>query len=427
MTYEEALSYIHKVNWLGVKPGLGRTRELLAKLGNPEQELKFVHIAGTNGKGSTAAMTVSVLERAGYRVGLYTSPFIHRFNERMQVNGESIGDEELAELTEMIQPLAESMEDAPTEFELITALAMEYFRRHACEIVVLEVGLGGELDSTNVISVPEVAVITSIGLDHTAVLGNTLAEIASAKAGIIKEGGDVVSYGKNPEADAVIETVCREKQARLHSPEYDSLHSVCRELTGQTFDYGSLHGLRIPLLGLYQLDNAAVALTALDVLREKGWKITEEDIREGLAATRWTGRLELLSEHPAVVVDGSHNPPGIRATAESLRTYFGDRRITFLVGVMADKDVDTILSTLYPLAGEFITVTPDNPGRAMPAAELAERLRSMGNLPVTAAASIGEGCQMALAHAGADGVICALGSLYMVGDMTREMKKCLAK
>ncbi|MCD8054536.1 MAG: bifunctional folylpolyglutamate synthase/dihydrofolate synthase [Lachnospiraceae bacterium] len=425
MTYEEALSYIHKVNWLGVKPGLDRTRELLAKLGNPEQELKFVHIAGTNGKGSTAAMTASVLEQAGYRVGLYTSPFIHRFNERMQVNGESIGDEELAELTEMIRPLAESMEDAPTEFELITALAMEYFRRHACEIVVLEVGLGGELDSTNVISVPEVAVITSIGLDHTAVLGNTLAEIASAKAGIIKEGGDVVSYGKNPEADAVIGTVCREKKARLHRPDYDSLRPVCRELTGQTFDYGTLQGLRIPLLGLYQLDNAAVALTALDVLREKGWKITEEDMREGLAATRWTGRLELLSEHPAVIVDGSHNPPGIRATAESLRTYFGNHKIIFLVGVMADKDVDTILSTLCPLAGRFITVTPDNPGRAMPAEELAERLRSMGELPVTAAASIGEGCRTALAYAGADGVVCALGSLYMVGDMTREMKKCL--
>ena len=207
MNYSEALSYIHSVCWKGSVPGLSRTRELLGKLGNPEQSLKFIHIAGTNGKGSTAAMLASILEEAGYTVGLYTSPFINRFNERMQVNHTCIGDEELAELTDYVRPYADSMADSPTEFELITAIAMEFFKRKHCDIVVLEVGMGGALDSTNVIDTPEVAVIAAMGFDHTRELGSTMTEIASAKAGIIKPHGDVVIYGQNPEAEAVFERV----------------------------------------------------------------------------------------------------------------------------------------------------------------------------------------------------------------------------
>ena len=222
MTYEEALKYIHSVNWVGSKLGLERTQELLGKLGDPHKRLKFIHIAGTNGKGSTAAMLASVLEHAGYRVGLYTSPFINRFNERMQVNGRQIPDETLSELTERIQPYADAMEDAPTEFELITALAMEYFRQENCEIVVLEVGMGGELDSTNVIDTPEAAVIAAMGLDHVKELGPTMADIARAKAGIIKPGCAVVSYGGNPEADPVFEQVCRERRSEEHTSELQS-------------------------------------------------------------------------------------------------------------------------------------------------------------------------------------------------------------
>ena len=201
MTYEEALSYIHSVNWQGSKLGLERTQELLERLGNPEKKLKFIHIAGTNGKGSTAAMLASIMEKAGYRVGLYTSPFIDRFNERMQVNHQQIPDQTLANLTEYIRPFADAMDDSPTEFELITALAMEYFLREKCEIVVLEVGMGGALDSTNVIESPEAAVIAAMGLDHVRELGPTMADIARAKAGIIKPGCGVVSYGGNSEAD----------------------------------------------------------------------------------------------------------------------------------------------------------------------------------------------------------------------------------
>ena len=215
MTYNEALTYIHSICWKGSRLGLGRTRELLQKLGNPEKRLKFIHIAGTNGKGSCAAMLSSILEAAGYRVGLYTSPFINRFNERMQINHQCIPDGELAELTAYIRPFADGMADPPTEFELITALAMVYFARHQCDIVVLEVGMGGELDSTNIIDVPEAAVIMAMGLDHVKELGPTMADIARAKAGIIKAGGRVVSYGGNPEADAVIAAACRAKNASL--------------------------------------------------------------------------------------------------------------------------------------------------------------------------------------------------------------------
>ncbi|WP_434309705.1 bifunctional folylpolyglutamate synthase/dihydrofolate synthase [Hominifimenecus sp. rT4P-3] len=422
MNYEEALKYIHSITWLGSRLGLERTFELLEKLGNPQKELKFIHIAGTNGKGSTAAMLASILEASGYRTGLYTSPFIHCFNERMQVNGEMIGNEELAELTEYIRPFAESMEDSPTEFELITALAFEFFKRRRCDIVVLEVGLGGELDSTNVIDTPEAAVITAIGLDHTNELGDTFAKIASAKAGIIKEDGDVILYGQNPEAEAVFEKVAGEKHSRLYHPDYSALTLTSHSLGGQIFGYETYADLHIPLLGTYQLNNAAVVLETVKVLQKKGWKITEKSLRDGLSTTRWRGRFELLSKEPVILVDGSHNPHGIRATAESLRTYFPEGGITFVVGVLADKDARTMMKEILPLAKEFITVTPPS-SRAMKAEELAELLLDLGAKTATVGDSIEAACQLALERAGKDGVICALGSLYMVGDITRAFQR----
>ena len=223
MNYEQAMEYIHAVQWAGHKPGLTRTRTLLAALGDPHKQLRFVHVAGTNGKGSTAAMMASCLQAAGYRVGLYTSPFINRFNERIQINGVQIPDEELVKLVEQVKPAADAMEDVPTEFEIITALGMLYFAQQKCEIVVLEVGLGGTLDSTNVIDAPECAVITALGMDHVKELGPTLADIAAAKAGIIKEGCPVVSYGGVPEADIVIRRVCAEKHAELTEVDFSRL------------------------------------------------------------------------------------------------------------------------------------------------------------------------------------------------------------
>ncbi len=415
MTYEEALKYIHTVYWQGSKLGLERTQELLAKLGNPEKKLKFVHIAGTNGKGSTAAMLASILEEAGYKTGLYTSPYINRFNERMQINHEQIPDDELAELTEYIRPLADGMEDRPTEFELITALGMEYFARHKCEIVVLEVGMGGELDSTNVIEVPEAAVIAAMGLDHVKELGPTMSDIARAKAGIIKAGGQVVSYGGNPDADAVISETCREKGAGLHSPDFSAIVPGAFGLDGQCFSYKGWQNLSIPLIGSYQMRNAAVVLETVEVLRAEGWRISDEAVRAGLAHTRWPARFEVLRKDPVFIVDGGHNPHGIRATAESLRRLFPGRKFTFLTGVMADKDVESILGLIVPLADQFFTVRPNNP-RAMAAEELARRIQALG-VKATPCPSVADGVAAAIAAEGTDGVACALGSLYMSGDV----------
>ena len=421
MTYEEALSYIHSICWKGSKLGLDRTRELLGKLNDPQKELKFIHIAGTNGKGSTAAMLSSILEEAGYRVGLYTSPFINRFNERMQVNHQPIPDEELAALTEYVRPHADAMADSPTEFELITALAMVWFARQKCDIVVLEVGMGGELDSTNIIDVPEAAVIAAMGMDHVKELGPTMADIARAKAGIIKEGGRVVSYGGNPEADEVIAAVCRARNASLCQPDFSAIVPGDFGLEGQTFSYKGWRGLRIPLVGAYQMNNAAVVLETVEVLRQRGWSVSDEAVRQGLADTRWPARFEVLRRDPVFIVDGGHNPHGIRATAESLSRLFPGRKITFVTGVMADKDVEHILGLIVPLADQFFTVRPDNP-RAMDAGELAARIEAMG-AKATACASVRDGVDRAIQAEGPHGVACALGSLYMSG----EVRSCFGK
>lgn len=417
MTYEEALTYIHSVIWRGKRLGLGRITELLRRMGDPQKNMKFVHIAGTNGKGSTAAMTASVLQQAGYRTGLFISPFIHVFNERMQIDGTPISDEELVAVTDAVRPLAEQMEDKPTEFELILALAMEYFRKNHCDIIVLEVGLGGRLDTTNVIDTPEVAVITALGLDHTRELGDTIQDIARAKAGIIKPAGHVVYYGQNPEADPVIEETAREMNCDLTIPAYESLTVIHRDLTGQVFSYGRYKELRIRLLGTYQVYNAAVTVEVIESLRRSGWQISDEALIAGLAATEWTGRMEKICQHPLIFVDGSHNPHGVHATAESLRTYFPEGGLVFLAGVLADKDAAHMITELPSLARTIITVTPPSP-RAMSGEDLAELFRQVTDREVIAAGSIGEGCRLALDKAGEDGVIVALGSLYSVDAVT---------
>jgi len=415
LRYEEALEYIHHVTWRGSRLGLERTNELLARIDNPQQKLKFIHVAGTNGKGSTSAMLERILRCAGCSTGLYTSPFVNRFNERMQVNGSAIADEELAELVSFVRPHADAMSDHPTEFELITVIAMEYFRRHAVDIVVLEVGLGGALDSTNVIDTPELAIITNIGLDHTRELGPSIRDVASAKAGVIKSGGDVLIYGQNPEADAVFEQACLERGAKLHVTDHTRIQNVSPTLESLTFSFPPYGKLSCRLVGSYQAHNAAVAITAVELLRGKGWKISDEALKTGLASVRWPARFEILRRKPVFIADGGHNPQGVAATAESLRAHFPGKRITFLLGIMADKDIPQMLELLGPLAREFVTVTPNNP-RAISAESLAAMLRERG-YEATSCASIAEGIQTAIARAGADGVVCALGSLYMLGDV----------
>ena len=282
MTLDEALYYIHSVCWKGSVPGLERISALLDKMGHPERKLKFIHVTGTNGKGSTCAMLASMFTKAGYKTGLYTSPFLIRFNERIQIDGVQISDEEICRITEYIKPLADSIFEQPTEFEMVTALGFEYFARQGCDLVVCEVGMGGEFDATNVILPPEAAVICNIGLDHTEVLGDTLEKIAATKSGIIKPGCDAVIYREQPSVEAVIEDRCKAVGAKLHKADFADIHLLSHDLTGQVFDWERFKRLKLPLLGDHQLHNAAVALTTATVMQQRGWKLTDDDIREGL-------------------------------------------------------------------------------------------------------------------------------------------------
>lgn len=414
MTYEQALDYIHAIHWQGHKPGLERTQTLLEALGRPQDKLRFVHIAGTNGKGSTAAMLDSCLRQAGYKTGLFTSPFINRFNERIQIDGQPIPDQDLVRLVERVQPVAQAMTDLPTEFELITALGMLYFAQQHCDIVVLEVGLGGALDSTNVIAAPECAVITALGMDHVKELGPTLADIAAAKAGIIKPGCPVVSYGGEPEADKVIADVARARHAPLSVVDFGRLHRTSSSLDGLVFDFDGMEGLTLPLLASYQPRNAAVAITALRVLRNRGWNIPDEAIRRGLAQVSWPGRFELLRRDPPFLLDGSHNAHGMRATVASLRERFPGEKFVFLISIMADKDSDDMLKLLLPLAKCFVTVTAPSP-RAIPAADLAAQITALGGV-AEAADTIPAGVHRADALADG-GPVAALGTLYFSGPV----------
>ncbi|MDD7772415.1 MAG: bifunctional folylpolyglutamate synthase/dihydrofolate synthase [Firmicutes bacterium] len=420
MNIDEALHYIHAVCWKGSIPGLSRINALLDKMGHPERSLKFVHVTGTNGKGSTCAMLASILHQAGYRTGLYTSPYIERFNERMQIDGEMISDEELCDITAYIQPMADSIFEQPTEFEMVTAVGFEFFARHHCDIVVCEVGMGGEFDATNVILPPEVAVVCNIGLDHTEYLGDTLEKIAQTKAGIIKPGCEAVIYRETPSVEAVFEARCRQVGAHLTKADFDSLQLISRTLAGQRFRWGRFDQVELPLLGEHQLRNAAVALTTATVLQKKGWNITDGDIRRGLAQVRWPGRFELLREDPLFIIDGGHNPQCIEALVKNIRDYLADRPLTVLTGVLGDKDYHCMYANVAPYVREFLTVTPDNP-RALQAPALAEYLRRFEK-PVTACDTVADGVRLALEHTGKDGAVLCYGSLYMLGDVKAALR-----
>ena len=421
MNAEQAIEYIHSVCWKGSIPGLGRTQQLLGLMGNPHDKLKFIHIAGTNGKGSTAAMTASILRKAGYKTGLYTSPYIYRFNERMQIDGEPISDEELARITQWIKPLAQSMQECPTEFELVSCIAFEYFMRNNCDIVVLEVGMGGALDSTNVIHAPEVAVITNIGLDHTDVLGKTVEEIAQTKAGIFKEGGDAVVYRSTPSVEAVFEAVCAEQHVTLHKADFENLTLVSHGLDGQVFHCGDRKHLTLPLLGDHQLHNAAVVLKVADVLIRRGWKITEEHIYDGIRDVSWPGRFDIMQEDPLFIIDGGHNPQCIEALVKNIEDYLTGRRVIVLTGVLADKDYADMYRPVMPLVEEFVCITPPNP-RKLDAALLAQYLQEAG-AKATPCESTEEGVQLAMEKAGRDGVVLSFGSLYSIGSIRDALEK----
>ena len=420
MNAEQAIAYIHSVCWKGSIPGLGRTQELLEKMGNPEKKLKFVHIAGTNGKGSTAAMTASILSKAGYRTGLYTSPYIYRFHERIQVDGVEISDEDLTEITEYVKPLADSMAQSPTEFELVCCIAFEYFYRKKCDIVVLEVGMGGAWDATNVIEVPEVAVITNIGLDHTEYLGDTVEKIAETKSGIFKPHGHAVVYRSTPSVEAVYERVCAERDVSLRKADFDGLVLKAHTLEGQVFDCGSRKNLVLPLLGDHQLHNASVVLSIADTLIGEGWKISEQNIYDGIRDVRWPGRFDIVCRKPLFIIDGGHNPQCIEALVKNIQDYLAGKKVIALTGVLADKDYADMYKPVMPLVDRFVCITPPNP-RKLEAEQLARYLRQAG-AQAQASESILDGVKQAMDLAGKDGVVLCFGSLYSIGGIRDALK-----
>ena len=412
MTPQEAVAYIENYTWSASRLGLERTRELLHALGDPQKQLKFIHVAGSNGKGSTCAMLESILRCAGYRTGLYISPYIQQFCERIQIGGHNIPGERLAAITEQVQTIADHMADHPSQFELVTAIAMVYFQQEHCDIVVLEVGMGGALDSTNVIDAPEVAVITNIGLEHTEYLGSTLAEIAATKAGIIKPGCCTVCYDGAPEVTQVIAQVCREKGVPMHLAKWGTVKPLDHGLHGQRFAWREQEYL-LPLLGEHQLRNAAVVLETILALLRRGWTISEGAVRDGLARVEWPARFEVLGLAPLFILDGGHNPQCAQALSAALSEVLPGEKVVFLMGVLADKNYEAMLDILLPHAAEFICVTPDSP-RSLSGADLAAVIEDKCTLPTEVCHSVIQAIPAALSR----GLpVIAFGSLYMAGSI----------
>lgn len=424
MTIEETLRFIHCTDWKGSILGLDRMRKLLCLLDNPQDRLRYVHIAGTNGKGSTAAIIASILKESGYRTGLYTSPHLIRINERMKINGINISDKDLCKAAEAVKTAADAMKDAPTEFEIITAIAFCYFASEHCDIVVLEVGLGGRLDATNVIKFPEVAVITNIGLEHTEILGSTLEEIAHEKAGIIKKGCTAVLYQQPPEVEKAVRDTAQKKCAEVCMVSFSALREGAETLDGQYFSWREWRDLFLPLTGEHQAKNAAVALDAISVLREKGCHITDKAIRNGLRNVRWPGRLEILCHNPLFIADGAHNPQCTEILAQSLNKLLPGRRFVFLIGVLADKDYGRMIDTLVPMAEMFLCLTPDSP-RALLAKDFAHAIKAKGG-KATAYDSVEEGIFTALDASLAFPIICC-GSLYLLGSVLEKFQATAKK
>lgn len=423
-TKQEAVSYIENQGWSTTRLGLERTQELLRRLGDPQKKLKFVHVAGSNGKGSTCAMLDAILRRAGYRVGLYISPYIQDFCERIQVGGENIPGQALAAITERVRREADAMEDHPSQFELVTAIAMEYFHGQRCDIVVLEVGMGGALDSTNAIDAPEVAVITNIGLEHTEYLGDTLEKIAATKAGIIKPGCSCVCYDGAPEVTAVIRAVCAQNRVPLVCAGRFPVKTLRQDLNGQAF---SRRGgeYRLSLLGPHQIRNAAVVLETVEALRGRGWRIPEDAVRAGLREVKWPARLEILSRKPLFILDGGHNPQCAEALMNSVGELLHGRRTVSLCGVLADKDYRQMMELMLPCTQEFVCLTPLS-DRALSAQALADYLTGRG-AKARACADIPAGIRLALTAAGEDGAVIAFGSLYLAGAVRTAFAPALRR
>ncbi len=432
MKYEEAMKYITEVGNFGSNYGLERTYKLLEYLDNPEKDLKLIHIAGTNGKGSTTSMITEILMGEGYKVGMYTSPFIEEFEERIQINRNNIPKEILATLMDEIKiavdKVIEEGYNHPTEFEIITVLMLLYFKKEKIDFGVIEVGLGGRLDSTNVI-IPILQVITSISFDHTNLLGNTLEEIAGEKAGIIKKNIPTVIYPQEEEALKVIKNKCAAMESDLYTADKDNMKFVKvvnEDKPYQLLKYKEEFNIFLPLLGEHQILNLSVAMKVIEVLNNrKIVNITTESIIKSIKNVTWKGRLEVLSNNPYVVIDGAHNIQGIKTLSRNIKKYFKYENLHLILGILADKDVEEMIKIITPIAKQVYAVTPNSIR-----AELADDLKNeivKYNANCRAFDEYEEAYLEALKNAKENDIILASGSLYMIGDMRKIINKLLIK
>ena len=430
MRYEEAMKYITEVGNFGSNYGLERTYKLLEYLGNPEKDLKFIHIAGTNGKGSTTSMITEILMGAGYKFGMYTSPFIEEFEERIQINRDNIPKEKLASLMDEVKFAVDKViEDGynhPTEFEIITVLMLLYFKKENIDFGVIEVGLGGTLDSTNVIT-PVLQVITSISFDHTNLLGNTLEEIAGEKAGIIKSGVPTVIYPQKEEALRVIENKCSEVNSKLYISRYDKFkfeRIVNEDRPYQLLKYNDEVDILLPLLGEHQITNLSVAIEVINILNSINiTNISLNSIIKSIKKVTWKGRLEVLSKNPYVVIDGAHNIQGIETLSRNIKKYFKYENLYLIIGILADKDVQEMIKVIAPMAKKIYAVTPNSIR-----AELAEDLKReiiKYNENCEAYDDYKEAYLTAINDANENDFVLASGSLYMIGDMRKIIRELL--
>ena len=422
MTYDEAVATIHSYLQFGIHPGLTRMDTLLCTLGNPHSGLRFVHVAGTNGKGSVSTAIANVLTKAGLRTGLYTSPYVSDFLERIQFCGQPVDRDLFAEAVETVKAKIDELTEQGTvitEFEALTAAALLCFQKLECDVVVLEVGLGGRLDATNVIPTPLVNVITSLSLDHTAILGGTIEQIAREKCGTIKEGSRVVCSARQPaEALAVVREISREKNCTLTVPDVDSVEVISADIFGTRFLYeDGEYFTRMP--GAHQILNMTCVIEACKILKNT-FPITDRHIREGIAETVLPARVEVLQKEPLVILDGGHNPDGAKAFYRTLEPALAGRgRLTIVAGMMADKAVEESLRPLMSRCDRFVAVTPANP-RAMKAAELAA-LAARYCCDAVAVESPAEAVRQEMAALQPTDVLCVVGSLYLAGEVRQVM------
>lgn len=416
MDYQQAVDYIESSALPRGRYGMERLKQALELLGNPQHKVRFVHVAGTNGKGSCAAMLASVLKEAGYRTGLYISPHLRRYNERMQVDGVDISDDDLIRAAQRVKEVCEQLGGTPIVFEVLTLMALWYFAECRCDFVVLEVGIGGKLDATNCIPAPAAALIAQLGFDHTETLGSTIEEIAAQKGGIAKPGSQLVMAEQEPAALRVVEQLCREQGCGFTVADPERLQVLSTSPEGQRLRDRTYGELLLPLAGSHQVKNAANVLTVVEVLKGEGFAIPDRAVRQGIESTVWPARFERLSRSPDFILDGGHNPQCVQAAVQALQDYYPGKKVVFLTGMMKDKDSAAMLAKMAEVAKAFVCLHADSE-RAFGAQELAREIENTLSLAVYPAASAQEGCALAQRLAGEQGVVCALGSLYLAGEI----------